>query len=206
MGQHGLAPGLQLGAIAEATLLNLLMFGVAAVAAWRIAASPFPVARAACSGWFAEMTAGMRSKWGVPLNRWWTIVEALMLVFVLPATGLLLPLRLQPLGLSSLCFGACAAALSLGLLVRVADMADALIARMAAGHIAAAQLAAATAAAGVLLHFPLGQVHLLLAAGFLLSGALLLAVPQLPRFLLLDHAEEKNWYGPQHPDAFARRR
>lgn len=130
MGQHGLASGLQLGGIAEPMLMNLLMFGVAAVAAWRIAASPFPVARAACSGWFAEMMAGLRAKRGVPLDRCGTLVGALMMVFLLPATDLLPPPRLQSLGLSALCFGACAAALSLDLLVGVADVADELIARL----------------------------------------------------------------------------
>ncbi len=188
-----------------------------------------------------------------------------MMVFLLPATGLLLPLRLQSLGLSALCFGACAAALLPGVLMGVAGVADALIARlgrlraiyaavgaialcdwapsqpllfaliglsmsvtrqvgqthrllampedfrarMTAGHIAIAQLAAAVApalASMLLLRLPVAQIYLLLAAGFVLSGALLLAVPQLPRFLLLDPAELKNLYGRQHPDAFARRR
>jgi hypothetical protein len=90
----------------------------------------------------------------------------------LPATGLLLPLRLRSLGLLALWFGACAAALSLGLLVGVAGTL-------------------------LLLRWPVG---------FLLSGALLLAVPGLAHFLLLDHAEVKNWYERQHPEAFAPRR
>ncbi|MCU7371685.1 MFS transporter [Paucibacter sp. O1-1] len=272
-----LGPGLggaalALGGIATAMLLNLLMFGIAAVAAWRIVAPPFPAERTAGAGWFADLTAGLRAKWGVPLDRWWTLVGALMMVFLLPATGLLLPLRLQSLGLSALWFGACAAALSLGLLLGVVGVADALIARlgrlraifaavgvcggaagaiglcdwapgllllfaliglsmsvtqlvgqthrllampedfrarMTAGQMALAQLAAAAApalAGALLLHWPVAQVYLLLAAGFLLSGALLLAVPELPRFLSLDHAEVKNWYERQHPEAFARGR
>jgi MFS family permease len=53
-----------------------------------------------------------------------------MMIFLLPATGLLLPLRLQSLQLSALWFGACGAALSLGLLAGVAGLADALIQRL----------------------------------------------------------------------------
>lgn len=124
-GLGGLA--LALGDIAIALLLNLLLFCVAALAAWRLDPPPFPAQRAAPQGWFADLVAGLRAKWGVPLDRWWTLVGALMMVCLLPASGLLLPLRLQALGLSALWFGSCAAALSLGLLAGVAGLADALI-------------------------------------------------------------------------------
>jgi MFS family permease len=270
-----LGPGLggmalALGGVAAAMVLTLLMLGVAASAAFRLGEPPFPAKRAASQGWLGDLAAGLRAKWGVPLDRWWTLVGALMMVFLLPATGLLLPLRLQSLGLSALWFGACVAALSMGVLAGVAGLADALImrldrvraifaallvcgtaigalglcdrapglvllfaviglgmsvtqlvgqthrllavpedfrARMTAGQLAIAQIAAALApalAGALLQHWPVATVYLFLAAGFLLSGLLLLAVPGLGQFLRLDHTEVKDWYGRQHPQAFQR--
>lgn len=118
------------GGVAAALTLNLLMFGIAAVAAFRLGQPQFPARPAPAGGWLSDMHAGLRAKWGVPLDRWWTLTGALMMVFLLPATGMLLPLRVQSLGLSSLWFGACGAALSLGLLVGVLGLADRLIARL----------------------------------------------------------------------------
>lgn len=268
-----LGPGLggaalALGGVASAMLLNLLLFVIAAVAALRLGVPPFPARPAATRGWFGDLAAGLRAKWSVPLDRWWTLIGALMMVFLLPATGLLLPLRLQSLGLSAAWFGACSAALSLGLLVGVAGVADRLIARvgraraiaaavlccglavgglgpcdwppglvllfaliglsmsvtqlvgqthrtlavpedfrsrmsagqMTVGHIAAAAAPVLTGA--LLMHCSAAAVYPLLAAGFLLSGLGLLAVPGLGHFLRLDHEQVKNWYGRQYPQAF----
>ena len=75
----------------------------------------------------ARRTARQR---GVPVDRWWTLTGALMMVFFLPATGLLLPLRIQSLGLSAGWFGACGAALSIGVMAGVAGLAGALIERL----------------------------------------------------------------------------
>jgi hypothetical protein len=44
-----------------------------------------------------------------------------------------------------------------------------------------------------------------MALGFLASGALLLAVPELGTFLRLDHEQVRNWYGRRYPQAFAPR-
>lgn len=260
------------GGVAAAMALNLLMLGVATLAAFRLGEPRFQARRAVAAGWFSDLAAGLRAKWGVPLDRWWTLAGALMMVFLLPATGMLLPLRMRSLGLSALWFGACGVAMSLGLLVGVAGAADALIrrldraramgvavlvcglavgaaglcdwgpglvllfalvgmcmsvtqlvgqthrmlampedfrSRMVAAQLAAAQVSAALApmlAGALVLRWPVGAVYVVLAAGFLLSGLLLLAVPDLPRFLRLDHDSVKNWYGRHHPQAFAPRR
>lgn len=252
-----------------AMVLNLLLFGCAALAAWQLGSAERPAGAAPSRGWFAEMAAGLRAKWRVRLDRWWTLVGALMMLCLLPATGLLLPLRIQGLGLSAAWFGACSAAMSLGLLAGVAGLAPALIervarvralaiallacaaaiagiglcrwapglvalfaviglgmsvtqlvgqthrmlavpedyrARMSAAHLAIAHLAAALAPAlgsALLGVAAVPTVYLLLAAGFSLSGLLLMAVPGLAAFLREDHEGVRGWYRRHYPDAFA---
>ncbi|MBK1690136.1 MFS transporter [Rubrivivax gelatinosus] len=122
-----------------AMVLNLMLFVFAALAAWNVGSARRPAGAAPSRGWFDEMAAGLRAKWRVRLDRWWTLVGALMMMCLLPATGLLLPLRIQGLGLSAAWFGACSAAMSLGLLAGVAGLAPALIER--AGRVRALALA-----------------------------------------------------------------
>jgi len=265
-GLSGVLLGLQ--GVPAAMAAALVLGVVALVAAMRLGPTAARWAPTAPQGWLRDMRAGLRAKWGVGVDRWWTLAGALMMVFFLPATGLLLPLRLQSLGLSGAWLGACNAALSAGVLIGVAGLADALIRRQGrvraiaiaiaccacamgaaglAGHplalvacfalmglcmsvtqlvgqthrtlavpeqfrsrMAAAQLtlahlaaSAAPAAAGALLaHWRVDAVYLCMAAGFLASGALLLAVPELGHFLRLDHEQVKDWYGRRYPKAF----
>jgi len=80
--------------------------------------------------------------------------------------------------------------------------------RMTAGQLAIAQIAAAlapTVAGALLLRWSVAEVYLLMGAGFLCSGVLLLAVPGLRPFLRLDHESVKDWYGRRHPEAFVPR-
>ena len=125
----GLAGGaLALGDVGLALSLCLLLAGLSAGAAWRLGSAFQATASARpATGWWQDLRAGLRAKWGVPLDRWWTLSGALMMVFLLPAIGMLLPLRLQALGLSAAWFGACSAALSLGLLAGVMGLAQRLI-------------------------------------------------------------------------------
>lgn len=256
--------------LAQAMALNALLFGLSALAACALGAPPYPSARAPAAPWLADVGAGLRAKWQARLDRWWTLTGALMMVFLAPAIGLLLPLRLQSLQLGALWFGACTAALPLGVLAGVAGLADALMrrvgrpaaiaaavvlcgaamaviglarwpvllvlslaliglgmsitqlvgqthrtlavpepfrARMAAAQLGIAQLAAALAPAlaGLLLQaWPVATVYLGLAGGFLLSGLLLLAIPELRTFLNLEHEAARDWYGRRYPQAFAR--
>ncbi|HEY1128432.1 MAG TPA: MFS transporter [Roseateles sp.] len=257
--------------IAAAMVGALLLTLVAAAAAMWLGPPGVAPTAAAAGGWLGDMGAGLRAKWRVPVDRWWTLTGALMMVFFLPATGMLLPLRLQALGLSGGWLGACSASLSLGVMAGIAGLADALIrrlgrvrsiavaigvcagamaaagacaqplallgcyvlmgmcmsvtqlvgqthralavpehfrSRMAAAQLALAQLAAsvAPAVAGVLLTlWRVEAVYLCMAMGFLASGALLLAVPELRPFLRLDHEQVRNWYGRQYPEAFGPR-
>ncbi|MBK1616134.1 MFS transporter [Rubrivivax gelatinosus] len=136
--------------LGAAMVLNLLLFTLAAVAAWRVGNPGRTAPASARRGWFGEMADGLRAKWQVRLDRWWTLVGALMMLCLLPTTGLLLPLRIQALGLSAAWFGACSAALSVGLLLGVAGLATALIARVGRSRaLALAIVAIAAAMAGV---------------------------------------------------------
>ncbi|MDT7837204.1 MFS transporter [Aquabacterium sp. OR-4] len=144
---------------------NLLLCLIAAAAAWRIdrpagntapPASAEALAPAAAMAtvppprrrsWLGDIADGLRAKWRVRLDRWWTLTGALMMLCLLPATGLLLPLRIQALGLGAAWFGACSAGLSAGLLLGVAGLAPALIARL--GRVRALALAIGLCAAAM---------------------------------------------------------
>lgn len=94
------------------------LLGLAALLASRILA-PAPAADQAASArrWWAELQAGLRAKWQIPLERGWTFVSFLVMVFFTPGIGMLVPLKVQSLGLSALWLGGCEAALSAGMLV-----------------------------------------------------------------------------------------
>ena len=147
-----LGPGLAGAVLAWAALrwalvLNLALFLLSAGVAWRIGVPSRPRHSDVGGRWWADLRDGVRAKWGVPLDRWWTLTGALMMVFLLPATGLLLPLQVQALGLSAAWFGGCGAALSLGLLLGVAGLAPRLMAWQ--GRVRALALAIATCTAAV---------------------------------------------------------
>jgi MFS family permease len=147
-----LGPGLAGGSLAVVDLpwtmaSGLSLFVLSACVAWRIGTPPFPSHAAVGRGWRSDLVDGIRAKWGVPLDRWWTLTGALMMVCLLPATGLLLPLHVQALGLSAAWFGACGAALSVGVLVGVAGLAPALINRK--GRVVSLVLAISTCAGAI---------------------------------------------------------
>lgn len=112
--------------------LNLGLALLAAGAAWHIGTGSGDrhAVAARRRGWWGEMADGLRAKWQVRLDRWWTLVGALMMLCLLPVTGLLLPLRIQALGLSAAWLGACGAALAGGVLLGVAGLAPAAIKRL----------------------------------------------------------------------------
>jgi MFS family permease len=171
-----LGPGLAGAVLAScglrwAMVLNLGLFLLSAGVAWRIGPPPVPARPAARGSWWADLADGLCAKWGVPLDRWWTLVGALMMVCLLPATGLMLPLRVQALGLSAAWFGACSGALSMGVLVGVAGVAPALMARHGrAGALVRAISTCTVAIAGVgLCRWPPGLPLLFALVGLCLS-------------------------------------
>jgi predicted MFS family arabinose efflux permease len=59
----------------------------------------------------------MAAKWKIPTERGWTFVSFLVMIFFGPGIGMLVPLKVQSLGLSGAWLGACEVGLSLGLLL-----------------------------------------------------------------------------------------
>ena len=127
----GLA-GLVLAAIGTSgpMVLNVLALSIATATAYLIRAEHVRRVSHAPRRWMEDLWDGFRAKWGVRMDRNWSLIGALMMIFLLPATGLLLPLRVRELSLSSIWFGACGTALSLGVLAGVLGGADFLIQRL----------------------------------------------------------------------------
>lgn len=97
--------------------LHAAMLGCAALLAGRIRAPrPQPQAGGA-RHWLRDLRAGLAAKWQMPLERGWTFVSFLVMVFFVPGIGILVPLKVQSLQLSALWLGACEAALAGGMLL-----------------------------------------------------------------------------------------
>ncbi|MEJ6002432.1 MFS transporter [Paucibacter soli] len=77
------------------------------------AAAPTSVPRAA---WRDELRQGLKASWSVRTERGWTLVSFVGTTCLLPGFGLLVPLKLQSLGLSGGWLGAAEAGLSMGML------------------------------------------------------------------------------------------
>jgi len=67
--------------------------------------------------WWDEFRVGLRVNWAIPIERGWVICNFIGAVFMVPAVAMLVPLKVQSLGLSAAWLGWCEAGLSLGLLV-----------------------------------------------------------------------------------------
>lgn len=124
---------LSLGGVAAALWLNGALLGIAV---WTVLRLPvLPVAAHAhtpgrgFARWRSDLRAGLRAKWSVPMERAWTLVNFIVWIFQGPAVGMLIPLKVQSLGLSGLWLGICEAALSAGLLLGSARGSDALVKR-----------------------------------------------------------------------------
>ncbi|TFW10079.1 MFS transporter [Oxalobacteraceae bacterium OM1] len=101
---------------AVALWLHVILLAVACVCAGRIVA-PGKTGAAGNSRWLADLRAGLAAKWKIPMERGWTFVSFLVMIFFTPAIGMLVPLKVQSLHLSGAWFGACEAGLSAGLLL-----------------------------------------------------------------------------------------
>jgi len=101
---------------APALWLHAVMLLAACVVALRIEAPPAGAAARPATQWLADLRAGLAAKWKVPLERGWTLVSFLVMVFFTPGIGMLVPLKVQSLGLQGVWLGACEAGLSAGML------------------------------------------------------------------------------------------
>jgi MFS family permease len=95
----------------------LLLFGAAALATRLPRPERAPDAPKAARHWSAEFRVGLRVNWAIPIERGWVLCNFVGAIVMLPCATMLLPLKVQSLGLSAAWLGWCEAALSLGLLV-----------------------------------------------------------------------------------------
>ena len=108
--------GVVLGALGTAVALWLgaLLLVAASITARRLPLG-VPPARDARS-WRADLMAGINANRRIPLERGWILVNFLSWIFLFPTFTMLVPLKVQSLGLSGTWLGLCEAGLSLGML------------------------------------------------------------------------------------------
>ncbi|MCE4555611.1 MFS transporter [Pelomonas cellulosilytica] len=109
LGVAGVAPALE-------GCAGLLLFALAV--AWRLPRTAAAPSRPRALGaWWGDLCAGLAAKWHVPMERGWTAVNFIVWIFQGPAVGLLVPLKVQSLGLAGAWLGLSLGALSLGVLL-----------------------------------------------------------------------------------------
>lgn len=107
---------LAIGGTALALWLHVALALAAAILANRIPGVARGKGMPSASHFWRDLKAGMRAQWRVPVERGRNAVSFLVMVCFGPAIGMLVPLKVQSLGLSGSWFGACEASLSLGML------------------------------------------------------------------------------------------
>ncbi|MCO5975985.1 MFS transporter [Ideonella oryzae] len=90
---------------------------------------PPPTAGEAPRAWWQALRSGWQVKWAMPLERYWTLATFVVSLFVQLGMGLLLPLKVQSLGLGGGWLGACEAALAVGALAAALGGSGALVRR-----------------------------------------------------------------------------
>jgi MFS family permease len=109
--------GVVLGALGTAVALWLgALLLVAASVTARGLPLGVPPARDARS-WRADLMAGINANRRIPLERGWILVNFLSWIFLFPTFTMLVPLKVQSLGLSGTWLGLCEAGLSMGMLL-----------------------------------------------------------------------------------------
>ena len=102
---------------ATALWVNAAFLTVACLLAWRVVVPPRDASVRSAAQWMHDLRAGLAAKWKIPTERGWTFVSFLVMIFFVPGIGMLVPLKVQSLGLSGAWLGACEAGLSVGMLV-----------------------------------------------------------------------------------------
>jgi MFS family permease len=138
---------------------------IAALSAFAI--PPIKPAAKVRGQWHAEVRAGLRAKWEIPIDRSWTIYAFFCMMFFSPALGMLLPLKVHSLKLNASWLGATEAALGLGMLIGAFWGAQKVI--LALGRFRAC-MGAVMAAALIIIGVALSTQGWLLVLGFGLAG------------------------------------
>jgi MFS family permease len=106
LGMAGISPSLWLGSM-------LLL-----CAAWTARQLPAGVTPPQTRrSWREDLAAGMTANWRVPIERGWITVNFASWIFLFPAFTMLVPVKIQSMGLSGTWFGLCEAGLSIGMLL-----------------------------------------------------------------------------------------
>ncbi|MEW9898351.1 MFS transporter [Chitinivorax sp. PXF-14] len=103
---------------ASALWLAALFAGISAWATFRV--PPFgrkPRAAPTLTQWWHDFRIGILMRWRIPLERYWTTLSFLFILFFAPATGMLMPLMVKARGLSGGWLGVMEMGLSIGMLV-----------------------------------------------------------------------------------------
>ena len=94
----------------------LLLFGAATLAT-RLPRPEHAARPKAARSWSAEFRVGLRVNWAIPIERGWVLCNFVGAIVMLPCATMLLPLKVQSLGLSGAWLGMCEAGLSAGMLL-----------------------------------------------------------------------------------------
>ncbi len=94
-----------------------VLTSLAAVAALLIPRRPGAGRNIGLRDWWRDLRVGARAKWGVPMERGWTVVNFVVWIFQGPAVGILIPIKVHALGLAGSWLGVGIGALSAGVLV-----------------------------------------------------------------------------------------
>ena len=109
--------GVVLGAAGTAMAL-WLNAALLVCAGWAARGLPLGVPpRGERRAWRADLMAGMNANWRIPIERGWILVNFVSWIFLFPTFTMLVPLKVQSLGLSGTWLGLCEAGLSLGMLL-----------------------------------------------------------------------------------------
>lgn len=98
-------------------LQALLLLAAVALALRLPRAKAAPRAARTWASWRADLRAGLRACWAMPLERGWTLVNFVGVIFMVPAFTMLVPLKVRALGLGAAWLGAAEAGLSVGMLI-----------------------------------------------------------------------------------------
>ena len=96
--------------------LHVALLGIACAVAGRLSRMAPHVSGRHRSNWLSEIRAGLTAKWTIKVERMWTIASFAGLTFISPGIGMMLPVKVQSLGLSGLYLGLFEVALATGML------------------------------------------------------------------------------------------
>jgi len=108
---------LGVGGVTGALCVCAALLMAALLAAWQLPGTAVPEKPRGAAQWWRDLRAGLAAKWRVPMERGWTLVNFVVWIFQGPAVGMLIPIKVQALGLPGPWLGFGLGAMSLGVLL-----------------------------------------------------------------------------------------